>query len=94
LWESVQHVNSLVFNALIILVYYVPQETISGKTLGKYITGTKAVREHGEKLSFGQAFGRALCRFIPFEGFSFFGQNGRPRGWHDKITKTKVISTR
>ncbi len=90
----VQYINSLIFHAAIILIYYVPQETLSGKTLGKLITGTKAVSENGEKLSFGQALGRSLCRFIPFEGFSFFGQNGRPRGWHDKITKTKVISTR
>src|SRR3989339_1465757 len=80
--------------AIIFLIYYIPQEAFSGRTLGKLITGTKAVSEDGTELTFGQVLGRTLCRFIPFEAFSFLGGNGRPRGWHDKIPKTKVISVR
>jgi hypothetical protein len=33
---------------------------------------------------------RTLCRFIPFEPFSFFGE----RGWHDGLSDTLVVSTR
>jgi len=77
-----------------VLVYYLPQEAFSGRTLGKLITGTKAVNQDGTELSFGQALGRTLCRFIPFEAFSFFGENGRPKGWHDRIPNTMVISVR
>ena len=80
--------------AIIFLIYYIPQEAFSGRTLGKLITGTKAISEDGTELTFGQVLGRTLCRFIPFEAFSFLGGNGRPRGWHDKIPKTKVISVR
>jgi uncharacterized RDD family membrane protein YckC len=94
LGESIQHINDNLLGAIIVLVYYVPQEAFSGRTLGKLITGTKAVSEDGAELSFGKALGRTLCRFIPFEAFSFFGGNGKPRGWHDKIPKTKVISVR
>jgi len=94
LGETIQNINDYLLGAIILLVYYVPQEAISGRTLGKLITGTKAVNEDGSELDFGRAVGRTLCRFIPFEAFSFLGGNGGPRGWHDKIPKTKVISAR
>ena len=92
LGDLIQDMNDTLLGFVILLIYYVPQEAFSGRTLGKLITGTKAVKEDGTELSFGHALGRTLCRFIPFEAFSFFGGNGRPRGWHDKIPKTKVIS--
>jgi uncharacterized RDD family membrane protein YckC len=88
----IQKVNNYLLGIIILLVYYVPQEALSGRTMGKLITGTKAVKEDGTELSFGQVLGRTLCRFIPFEAFSFFGGQGRPIGWHDSIPKTKVIS--
>ena len=94
LGDLIQNMNDYLLGIVIILIYYVSQEAFSGRTLGKLITGTKAVKEDGTELSFGQALGRTLCRFIPFEAFSFFGGNGGPRGWHDKIPKTKVISVR
>ena len=46
--------------------------------------------ENGTKPRFGQVIGRTLCRFVPFEAFSFFGE----RGWHDKIPKTRVVMAR
>lgn len=61
-----------------------------GRTLGKAITGTKAIRDNGEKLSWPLAFLRGLCRMVPFEAFSAFG--GRP--WHDRWTRTRVIKVR
>jgi len=76
------------------LIYYLAQEALWGRTLGKLITGTKVVNEDGSKLTFGRALGRTLCRLIPFEALSFLGGSGRPRGWHDTIPKTKVISVR
>jgi len=92
LGQLIENTNDYLLGIIILLIYYVPQEALSGRTLGKRITGTKAVKEDGNELSFGQALGRTLCRFIPFEAFSFFGGKGRPRGWHDSIPKTKVIS--
>ena len=73
------------------LVYYTFCEKVfNGYTLGKLITGTKAVREDGAPLTFKDSFMRSLIRLVPFEPFSGFG--GYP--WHDNWTKTKVIKSR
>jgi uncharacterized RDD family membrane protein YckC len=73
---------------LIVVAYYTLFEFFAkGRTLGKMVTGTVAVREDGSNLTFKDAFLRTLCRFIPFEIFSAFGY----RPWHDSITRTLVI---
>jgi len=76
---------------IVALIYYCCFEVIFGRTVGKFLTGTKVVAEDGMQASAGQIFGRTLCRFIPFEAFSFFGGAGRPVGWHDSISKTRVV---
>ena len=73
--------------------YYVVMETLFQKTVAKYLTGTRVVTKGGNRPSFGQVLGRSLVRFIPFEAFSFLG-NGKPIGWHDSLSDTRVISTR
>jgi uncharacterized RDD family membrane protein YckC len=94
LGDVIEEMNDYLLGFIILLIYYVPQEAFSGRTLGKMITGTKAVNEDGSKLTFGKVLGRTLCRFIPFEAFSFLGGQNKPKGWHDRIPKTKVISIR
>jgi len=60
-----------------------------GRTLGKVITGTKAVNESdGTPISAKTAFLRGLSRIVPLEPFSTFN-NAYP--WHDKWTETRVI---
>ena len=73
-------------------VYYIFQEGLYGRTLGKSIAGTKVVNDDGAEISMGQAFHRTLCRLIPFDVLSFLG--GSPSGWHDRIQNTYVISMR
>ncbi len=74
-----------------ILGYYTLIESITqGKTLGKYITGTRAVKEGGSPITLGDAFMRSICRLVPFEVLCAFG--GNP--WHDRWTKTMVIKER
>ena len=90
----IEGMNEYLLGAIILFIYFVPQEAFSGRTLGKLITGTKAVNEDGSNLTFGKAVGRTVCRCIPFEPFSFLGWQGRPKGWHDRIPRTKVISLR
>ncbi len=92
--DLIQNMNDILLGIVILLIYYVPQEAFSGRTFGKLITGTKAVNEDGSNLTLGKALGRTLCRLIPFEAFSFLGGQGTPKGWHDRIPKTKVISIR
>ncbi len=90
--EFIESVPDIVFSAPIILGYYIVFEALTGRTLGKFITGTRVVNEKGMKVSFGQVVGRSFSRFIPFEAFSFLGERGR--GWHDSLPKTYVIKTR
>ncbi len=73
------------------LVYYTFCEKIfKGYTLGKLITGTRAIRDDGRELTFKDAFLRTLSRLVPFEAFSGFGD----RPWHDSWTKTSVVKAR
>lgn len=81
-----------IIGIVVISFYYIPLEYFTGRTLGKVITGTKLVNEHGERPSFMQIVGRTLTRIVPFEPFSFLGSTGR--GWHDKWSDTYVIKTR
>ena len=71
------------------MIYYSILEATTGKTIAKFITKTKVVNEEGEKPDFGTILLRSLCRFIPFEPFSFLGSDNS--GWHDKLSKTRVI---
>jgi uncharacterized RDD family membrane protein YckC len=80
-----------VFGLLTMIGYYVLLEGLTGRTLGKLATGTKVVSVDGKPATFGQIVGRNFARFIPFEGFSFLGSS---TGWHDSLSRTRVIRTR
>lgn len=83
-----------IFSFMIVIVSYLFYYTLcekifKGRTLGKLITGIRAVKYNGEELSFRDAFLRSACRLIPYELISGFGVP-----WHDSITNTMVIQTR
>ncbi|GGB19600.1 RDD family protein [Puia dinghuensis] len=63
-----------------------------GKTIGKFLTGTRAVNEDGTQITFKTALLRSLVRVVPFEPFSALGNPSYP--WHDRWTKTYVIDER
>jgi ABC-type lipoprotein export system ATPase subunit len=85
--------KSFLFAALITFLYYFILEWIAGKTLAKYITGTKVFHsESGAKPKMLELLFRTLGRFIPFDYFSFFASY--PRGWHDTAGSTMVASSR
>ncbi len=86
--EMLTKTNIYILSALILILYYSLTEGISGRTLGKLITGTKVITEDGGNPGFTKILVRTLCRFIPFEAFSFLGDG---TGWHDTITKTRVV---
>lgn len=71
------------------MIYFTTLETLTGRTIAKFITKTRVVRENGEKPGFGTIFIRSLCRFIPFEPLSFLFSDSS--GWHDRFSKTIVI---
>lgn len=70
--------------------YYIFQEYLWGKTIGKYFTQTRIVNNYGEKMDFRAAVIRSFARFIPFEVFSLLlGKD--VRAWHDVLSKTVVV---
>ena len=86
-------VGSLALSVLTVSAYYVVLEARSGLTLGKLVTGTRVVTEAGAEPTLGRVVGRTFARLIPFEPFSFLG-GSRPVGWHDSLSRTRVIRTR
>ncbi|MGN6294228.1 MAG: RDD family protein [Chitinophagaceae bacterium] len=77
-----------IFNYLI--YYTICEKAFRGYTLGKLLTGTRAIRQDGGELTFKDAFLRSLSRLVPFEAFSGFGDSP----WHDSWTKTTVVKSR
>ncbi len=82
---------------LISLVLYglymsIVEAVFKGKSVGKLITGTRAVNLDGTPISVGKAFGRGFSRAVPFCVFSAFGSPPNP--WQDKWTDTMVIDER
>lgn len=63
-----------------------------GRSLGKLITGTRAVNHDGTTISTKTAFLRGLCRAVPFDTFSALSSPCYP--WHDKWVNTYVIDVK
>jgi len=74
---------------LSMFAYYVAFEAAFARTPGKFVCGTIVIDERGGPPSFKQVLGRTLARFVPFEAFSFFGE--QPTGWHDTWSRTRVV---
>ena len=65
------------------------EATLGGKSIGKFITGTKALNLDGTNLSIEKAFLRGIIRVVPFCAFSAFGSPCDP--WQDRWSNTMVI---
>lgn len=75
---------------LVSFIYYFLWEKYSnGRTVGKYVTNTKAISIDGTDVTTRQVLNRALCRIVPFDALSFLGGGN---GWHDSWTDTRVIN--
>lgn len=95
--ESIQEKSTafyvLVYSIVIanyLLYYIICEKLFNGYTLGKIITGTKAIREDGTPLTLKDAFLRTVTRLVPFEVFSGF----KIRAWHDEWSNTMVVKAR
>lgn len=73
---------------LVILIYYVIAESVFSITLGKFVTKTIVITTDGRKPNLRTILIRTLCRFIPYEAYSFINKD---IGLHDKYSKTIVI---
>ena len=72
------------------LYYFLSELVFKGRTIAKFITGTRAVNKDCSEMSAKTVLLRTLSRIVPFEPFSAFG--GQP--WHDKWSKTYVIDVK
>lgn len=75
--------------AFSLMYMFLNEYLLKGKSVGKFITGTRAVTQDGKLLTAKDALMRSLVRLIPFEAFSALGSPCYP--WHDKWTNTYVI---
>ncbi|MGB4846168.1 MAG: RDD family protein [Ferruginibacter sp.] len=73
-----------------VIYYTLCEKLFRGYTIGKLITGTRAIRQDGEELTFRNALLRSLSRCVPLEVFSGFNT----LTWHDSWTDTMVVKAR
>jgi lipoprotein-releasing system ATP-binding protein len=75
------------------LAYYTLMEGFTGRTVAKFMTGTKVMMESDfSRPGFLNALFRSLARLIPLEPFSFL--TNRPVGLHDIIGSTIVADSK
>jgi uncharacterized RDD family membrane protein YckC len=86
------------FNAIITIVYYTYFHGATGQTPGKMICKLKVVNLNGEPIGFPWAFlrwvGYIISSFVFCLGFLWVVWDKNKQGWHDKIAKSYVISTK
>lgn len=90
LWfEQINPIVEFLLNYLVIVIYYMIMETMTGRSFGKYATNTKVFMQDGSEPEPYAVFIRSVSRLIPFEAFSFLGEHAK--GWHDTLAKTVVV---
>jgi uncharacterized RDD family membrane protein YckC len=87
---ALERVPDIVLGIVTMFAFYAFFEGLWARSPGKWAFGTAVVNEDGLQPSFGTISLRTVCRFIPFDAFSYLGD----RGWHDSISKTFVIKVR
>jgi len=90
-WIEKDITYDLTFTILpIYLFYYLIFEGLFKTTIGKIITKTRLIKLNGERINFGNALTRRICRFIPFEQLSYLSKN--PVGLHDNFSNTRLLN--
>ncbi|WP_316796009.1 RDD family protein [Pedobacter agri] len=92
--EIVDYLDNGIISRIVAMVFYgimmaFTEAMLNGKSIGKFITKTKAVNIDGTDISFEKSFTRNLIRVIPFNAFSALGTPSTP--WHDVWSDTMVV---
>ena len=87
-FDYYQFVN-IAFAFLMPFIYYTVCEAGFRQSIGKVLTGAFVCSEKGSVPGFARILGRSLCRYIPFEPFSFLPDPMAK--WHDKFSGTDVF---
>lgn len=88
--EDITILPNLIGIGIFVIYYFLCENLLRGKTIGKYITKTRAVRQDGTTMTAGDVIKRSASRLVPFEPFSFLGGD-EARGWHDSWSDTIVV---
>jgi len=91
-FDSLEDINSVLdwlITAILSVPYFIILEITTGKTIGKYLTGTIVVNRYGNQPQTSDIIKRSFARYIPFDALSFMGTI--PRGWHDTMSDTYVV---
>jgi uncharacterized RDD family membrane protein YckC len=78
----------LITGILYFLYTFLLEYFTKGRTIGKYITGTKVITTDGQIPTTYEFFIRNISRLVPFDILSFLGENG----WHDSWSDTRVVN--
>ncbi len=82
-----------IITLMLYAIYMAVVETIfKGKSVGKFVTKTRAINIDGSKITTSTAFARGFSRAVPFSVLSALGSPSNP--WHDKWTNTMVVDDR
>lgn len=81
-------IDILVTAILYFLYTFLLEYITKGRTIGKYITGTKVITTDGQIPTVYEFFIRNISRLVPFDILSFLGENG----WHDSWSDTRVVN--
>lgn len=84
--------SRLIFLLIYGLLMFITETVFNGRSLGKLITGTRAVNPDGSDITFQKAFIRNMVRAIPFIAFSALGNPCTP--WHDLWSDTIVVEVK
>ena len=87
--QPIGFMDQLMVSFLYGLYMSVMEAVLKGKTIGKYITGTRAVSKNGSLIHSQTAFARGLIRLIPFEQLSAI--SFPPNPWHDRWSGSVVV---
>ena len=89
---SVNKLMDIIITSTTYFLYALLMEYFTkGRTIGKYITGTKAISTDGTEPTFYDYFIRNISRLVPFDAFSFLGGGN---GWHDSWSDTRVVNVK
>ena len=93
-WTSTSDGFGLVDRILTLFFYAIymsiVEALLKGKSIGKFITKTRAVNLDGTPISASTAFARGFSRAVPFCVFSALGSECNP--WQDRWTNTMVVN--
>ncbi len=78
----------LITTTVYFLYIFLMEYFTKGRTIGKYITGSKVISTDGTQPTLQDYFIRNISRFVPFDALSFLGGGN---GWHDSWSDTRVI---